>query len=52
MCTQSRSKNWAYRIQSRRVFFFRNFLVRYLRYRLERGMFEVTVMDLLPETEA
>ena len=39
------------RIQSRRVFFLRNFLVRYLRYRLERAMFEVTVMDLSPDRE-
>lgn len=39
-----------YRIQSRRVFFLRNFLVRYLRYRLDRGMFDVTVILVSPET--
>ena len=38
----------ANRIQSRRLFFFKNFLVRYLRYRFEKGMFEVTVILVLP----
>lgn len=38
-----------YRIQSRRVFFLRNFFVRYLRYRFERGMLEVTVILVSPE---
>jgi hypothetical protein len=38
----------AYRIQSRRLFFFKNFLVRYLRYRFEKGMLEVTVILVLP----
>jgi len=37
-----------YRIQSRRLFFFKNFLVRYLRYLLEKGMLEVTVILVLP----
>lgn len=36
------------RIQSRRLFFFRNFLVRYFKYLLEKGMFEVTVILVLP----
>ena len=36
------------RIQSRRLFFFKNFLVRYLRYLFEKGMFEVTVIFVLP----
>lgn len=38
-----------YRIQSRRVFFLRNFFVRYLRYRFERGILEVTVILVSPE---
>ena len=38
----------AYRIQSRRLFFFKNFLVRYLRYRFEKGILEVTVILVLP----
>ena len=45
---QTRNKN-THRIQSRRLFFFKNFLVRYLRYRLESGMLEVTVTLTFPE---
>jgi len=37
-----------YRIQSRRLFFFKNFLVRYFRYRFEKGILEVTVILVLP----
>jgi hypothetical protein len=39
------------RIQSRRVFFFKNFLVRYLRYRLENGTLDVTVIFVLPRVD-
>ena len=38
-----------YRIQSRMEFFFKNFLVRYFKYRFERGMLEVTVILLSPK---
>ena len=37
-----------HRIQSRRLFFFKNFLVRYLRYLFENGMLEVTVILMSP----
>ena len=37
-----------HRIQSRRADFFKNFLVRYLRYRFDRGILEVTVICLSP----
>jgi hypothetical protein len=48
MNTTGRTKQNTNRIQSRRLFFFKNFLVRYLRYRFEKGMFEVTVIFVLP----
>lgn len=37
-----------YRIQSRTEFFFKNFLVRYLRYRFDKGMLDVTVIRFSP----
>ena len=39
------------RIQSRSEFFLRNFFVRYLRYRLDKGMLEATVSLTSPEGE-
>jgi len=43
-----RSEAKTNRIQSRRLFFFKNFLVRYFRYLFEKGIPEATVIFVLP----
>lgn len=47
LCAGGKDKS-SYRIQSRSEFFLRNFFVRYLRYRLDRGMLEDTVSFTSP----